>query len=233
MIIITKHGKIWFRLINDVLFKYRSFLISKSFVMYVTQDLETQIESLKKAKKRDKALKILNSILAKNPHNEYALLQIADIKYQQGLIQEAQKPVDFLIKTINRNDPMVWYVKGVIEMEKANWDEAIKYLKKAIYITGETNPELLRAYWLSLYRGGHRERWWQTLEKAHHLNPLDAEILYNMVQLCILENRCKKAQKLVDYYFANMHRIQTFDKDKSFYDKKFEMFKDYIQSKCL
>ena len=201
--------------------------------MYVTQDLETQIEHLKKVKKRDEALKLLNSVLAKDPHNEYALLQIADIKYQQGLIQEAQRPVDFLIKTIRRNDPMVWYVKGVIEMEKANWDEAIKYLKKAIYITGENNPELLRAYWLSLYWGGHKERGWQMLEKAYQLNPLDAEILYNIVQLSILENKCRKAKKMVAYYFENVDNIQTFDKDRDFYDEKFKMFKDYIQSKCL
>jgi len=103
--------------------------------MYVTQDIEKKIEILKKEKKWEEALKLLNTLLSKDPHNEYALLQIADIKYQQGLIQEAQKPVDFLIKTIKRNDPMVWYVKGMIEMEKANWEEAIKYLKKSIYIT--------------------------------------------------------------------------------------------------
>lgn len=201
--------------------------------MYVTQDIEKKIEILKKEKKWEEALKLLNTLLSKDPHNEYALLQIADIKYQQGLIQEAQKPVDFLIKTIKRNDPMVWYVKGMIEMEKANWEEAIKYLKKSIYITWETNPELLRAYGMSLYWGWHREKWWITLFKAYNLNPLDAEIIYNIVQLAILENKCKKAQEMVDYYFANSHQIQTFDKEKEFYDEKFKMFKEYIDTKCL
>jgi len=62
---------------------------------------------------------------------------------------------------------------------------------------------------------------------------LDAEIIYNIVQLAILENKCKKAQEMVDYYFANSHQIQTFDKEKEFYDEKFKMFKEYIDTKCL
>ena len=52
-----------------------------------TQVLQ-EIEELKKSGRFDEAIRVVNTILSKDPSNEDALLQIADIQYQKLLVRE-------------------------------------------------------------------------------------------------------------------------------------------------
>jgi thioredoxin-like negative regulator of GroEL len=66
---------------------------------YVPQDFYQQIEKLKKSGKFTDALKMVNSVLVSDPEDPEALMQIADIQYQSGEVEKAEKAVDFLLQT--------------------------------------------------------------------------------------------------------------------------------------
>ncbi len=87
---------------------------------YVPDMVIEQIETLKDAEKYEDAMKIVNRLLQKNPLNQTALLQVADIQYRQGDIGKASKAIDFLNSQAENKDPMGLYIKGVFEMEKNN-----------------------------------------------------------------------------------------------------------------
>jgi DNA-binding SARP family transcriptional activator len=50
---------------------------------YIPASLIEEIEELKELGKFDEAIKKINSILFKDPNNEEALLQVADIQYRK------------------------------------------------------------------------------------------------------------------------------------------------------
>jgi outer membrane protein assembly factor BamD (BamD/ComL family) len=50
---------------------------------YVPQEILDEIYQLTEEGKYEEAIKIINSILAKNPKNEQALLMITDVLYRQ------------------------------------------------------------------------------------------------------------------------------------------------------
>lgn len=125
---------------------------------YVPDHIVSEIEDLKETGKYEDAMKIVNRVLIKNPLNESALLQVADIHYRQGEMQKAEKAIDFLNVKSENADPMPLYIKGVLEMEKNNRKEARKYFQKACEITEAQNHEILRCYGLSEYRYGNREK---------------------------------------------------------------------------
>jgi len=102
------------------------------------------IEKLKKEKKYDEAMKVANHVLIKDPTNEQALLQVADIQYRKGDMDKASKAVDRLNHNNNNNDPVGLYVKGVIEMEQQKRYEAKQYLKNAVRLSKFENHEIVR-----------------------------------------------------------------------------------------
>jgi DNA-binding SARP family transcriptional activator len=51
--------------------------------VYIPESLVQEIEELKELGKFDEAIKKVNSILFRDPHNEDALLQITDIQYRR------------------------------------------------------------------------------------------------------------------------------------------------------
>ncbi|MDR2190297.1 MAG: tetratricopeptide repeat protein [Candidatus Peribacteria bacterium] len=63
---------------------------------YIPSSLIDKIEQLKESGKFDEAIRVVNTILTKDPSNEDALLQIADIQYRKGDINKADKATDFL-----------------------------------------------------------------------------------------------------------------------------------------
>ena len=67
---------------------------------YVPEEVLDQIEKLKLEGKYDEALSLANQILIKNPKNEDALFQVADIQYLKWEIWNAEKSVDFLLYTV-------------------------------------------------------------------------------------------------------------------------------------
>jgi len=105
-------------------------------------------------------------------------------------------------------------------MEKNNWKAAKEYLQKAITLTDYDNHEILRCYGLCEYWYGNREKGLQFLESAFDLYHADAEIIYNLVELYLLERRYRDAHDMINYFYEHHEELETFDKDISYYDYK-------------
>jgi len=197
---------------------------------YIPPSEIEKLDLLKANGEFEKAMKLVNSFLIKDPENEEALLQVADIKYRKGEIDGAEKAIDFLNAKKGEADPMGLYVKWVLAMEKNNWKEAKLFLQKAIKLTEYDNHEIMRCYGLCEYWYGNREKWVQYLENAFDLHELDAEIIYNLVELYLLERRYKDAQEMIEYYHKYHQELETFDKDISYYDYKIGLFEKFVLS---
>ncbi|HMT01284.1 MAG TPA: hypothetical protein PKC14_03070 [Candidatus Absconditabacterales bacterium] len=198
--------------------------------MYIHQDILDSIDRYKQQGKFSEALKLVNSILIKDPNNQEALIQVADIEYRKGEISNAQKPIDYLLKIKGETDPMSLYIKGVLEMEKNNRIVAKNYLQKALELSRGENHEIVRCYGLCEYRYGNREKGILMLENSFHLNSLDAEIIYNLVEIYLLENRYSKAKTMIKYYFTKQKKLLTFDKEIAFYDNKINLFQAFLNT---
>lgn len=198
---------------------------------YIVDDIINTIETLKKEKKYDEAMKIVNHVLIKDPANEQALLQVADIQYRKWDMWSASKAVDRLNHNRNNNDPVWLYVKGVIEMEQQKWYEAKQYLKDAVRLSKFENHEIVRCFWLCEYWFGNRTKWLELIEQAFEINPYDAEVLYNLIELYTLEHRFKKSKHYLSYYLKNHKKLLTFDKDIAYYDNKITLLEQYNQIK--
>jgi len=197
---------------------------------YVPESVLEKIEQLKIDGNYDEALHLANQILMKDPRNEDALFQVADIQYLKWEIGNAEKSVDFLLNIKWNKDPVSLYVKWVLEMEKTNWAEAKKYLRKALEIVNFENPEMLRCYALSEYWLGNREKGIDFLEKAYEINKLDAEIIYNMIEIYLLEKKHNKAKKMIEYYYQNKWELSLFWRPIEFYDEKIDLFNQYLKN---
>ncbi len=194
----------------------------------IPEPLLARIEAYKKSWKFKEALKLVNTILSKNPSDKEALFQVADIEYRQGEIKRAEKPIDFLLKGADQ-DAMSHYVKGVLEMEKTHWIQAKEYFKTALQLMHEDNPEIMRCYGLCEYWSGNREDGIEYLRKALEANKFDAEIILNLIEVLILEKERVDAQKYIDHYEKYKPKLQYFDRDLSYYDDKIRIFADYVE----
>ena len=64
-------------------------------IKYIPESLLDELEELKDLWKFDEAMRIINWVLIDDPHNEDALLQVADIQYRKWEIGKASKAIDF------------------------------------------------------------------------------------------------------------------------------------------
>ena len=204
----------------------------KDFEMdrYIPEEVLDEIAGLTDEGKYDEAIEMVNRILTRDPKNEQALLLIADIQYRQWNMEWADKAVTFLNST-KKDDPLWLYVKWLLEMEKNNWKEARSYLKKAMQLTNWENHEIMRCYGLSEYRYGNREKWRDFLKKAFKQNSLDAEVVYNIIQLSILDEDYEESQEMISYYYDNHSGLKIVDKPIEWYDKKIALFEKYLKWK--
>ena len=115
-------------------------------------------------------------------------------------------------------------------MEKTHRAEAKKYFKKTLAMMDQDNPEVLRCYGLCQYRSGNREEGVEQIEKAFQANDADAEIILNLIELCILEEQRKKSQKYIKHYHTKKEELQFFDRKENYYDEKVRIFEEYVDS---
>ncbi|MDD3262974.1 MAG: hypothetical protein PHR61_03945 [Candidatus Absconditabacteria bacterium] len=200
---------------------------------YIPEQLIDEIEQLKELNKFDEAMKKINSILVKDPSNEDALLQVTDIQYRQGEIGKASKAIDFLNARKNHEDPLGLYIKGVLEMEKNNWIDAKKYLRKALELTKAENHEIIRCYGLCEYWYGNREKGVNLLKDSFSINNKDAEVIYNLIEIYILEQKYKKAKNMITYFYKHHKNLQTIDKDIDYYENKIALFDKFIKTQHM
>jgi len=200
---------------------------------YIPESVLDNIENLKKDWKFDEAMKIINSLLSKNPSNEDALLQVADIQYRQWEIWKASKAIDFLNSRKNNEDPLGLYIKWILEMEKNNRLEAKKYLQRALVLTEAKNHEIVRCYGLCEYWYGNREKWIDLLKDSFSLNNKDAEVIFNLIEIYILEHKYIKARNMIKYYYKNHKDLITVDKEINHYDNKINLFEEFIKTQLI
>ena len=105
-------------------------------------------------------------------------------------------------------------------MEKNNWQEAKKFLQKALELTKAENHEIVRCYGLCEYRYGNREKGINLIKDSFAINNKDAEVIYNLIQLYVLEHRYKNAKNMINYFYKHHDNLQTIDKDIHYYDNK-------------
>ncbi len=197
--------------------------------MWFLADEQTNlINNYVEAGNYDEAINYINSLLVNDPTNEELLLMIADIQYKKGEINKASKAVDFLNANTDNKDPMGLYVKWVLEMEKNHRKQARDFLLKAMEKLDKDNHEIMRCYALSEYWYGNREKGIYHIERAHDLHRYDAEIIYNMVELYLLEKKYRKAEELIQFFYDNKEDLEIYDKKLSFYESKMKIFSAYI-----
>lgn len=200
---------------------------------YIPDSLIKEVEELKKIEKFDEAMRIINSILSKNPNNEDALLQVADIQYRQWEIWKATKAIDFLNSKKNNEDPLWLYIKGILEMEKNHRKNAKGYLQEALVLTNAENHEIMRCYGLCEYRYGNREKWIDLLKDSFSLNDKDAEVIFNLIEVYILEHKYEKARNMIKYYYKNHKELVTIDKEIEHYDNKISLFEEFVKTQLV
>ena len=198
--------------------------------MYLHPEFFKEIENLKENWDYELVIKKINEVLVKDPMNPDSLMQLADTYYRMWDLQKAEKPIDFLLQIKGETDALILYIKWVIEMEKTNWLEARRFLQKALDLSKAENHEIMRCFGLAEYRYGNREKWIMVLESAFDINHYDAEVIYNLIELYLLEYKYAKAKTLISYYFNQHKNIQTFDKDLDYYDHKISLFKAFIEA---
>lgn len=197
---------------------------------YIPTEVLDEIQELTESWQYEKAVDMVNDILVRDPKNEQALLMITDILYRQWDMEWADKALSFLNST-KKDDPLWLYIKWLLEMEKNNWKDARTYLKKAMQLTNGENHEIVRCYWLSEYRYGNREKWRNFIRKAFKQDPLDAEVVYNIVQLAILDEDYEEAMDMIQYFHSNRNELKIVDKSIWWYDKKIALFEKFISGK--
>ena len=70
------------------------------------------------------------------------------------------------------------------------------------------------------------------LKKAFKQNSLDAEVIYNIIQLAILEDDYEESQEMILFYRENHSQLKVVDKTLEWYDKKVALFEKFIDGKC-
>ena len=198
--------------------------------MYIPEEMLDNINTLVEAGNYDEAIWAVNQLLARDPKNEDALLMVADVLYRQWNIDGADKAVDFLNYT-KKDDPLGLYIKWLLEMEKNNRKEACSYLRKAMKLTNNENYEIVRCYGLSEYRYWNREKWRDLLKQAFKHNSMDAEVIYNIIQLAILDWDYEESKEMTNYYYENRTNLKTVDKPIEWYDKKIALFDKFTKWK--
>ena len=216
---------------NNVIYKYEIlYKKQKNMIKYIPESVINEVEELKNLWKFDEAMRIVNSILSDNPSNEEALLQVADIQYRQWEISKAAKAIDFLNSKKNNEDPLWLYIKWILEMEKNNRQSAKQYLQKALIVTNAENHEILRCCGLCEYRYWNREKWINYLRDSFTLNWKDAEVIFNLIEIYILEHKYEKANKMIKYYHKNHDSLITIDKDIKHYDTRVHLFEEFVKA---
>lgn len=200
---------------------------------YIPESVIDEVEELKNIWKFDEAMRIVNWILSKNPSNEDALLQVADIQYRKWEIWKATKAIDFLNSKKNNEDPLWLYIKWILEMEKNNRKNAKQFLQKALVITNAENHEILRCYWLCEYRYGNREKWINFLRDSFTINNKDAEVIFNLIEIYILEHKYEKAKNMIKYYYKNHKSLITIDKNIEHYDSRISLFEEFVKTQTM
>jgi hypothetical protein len=86
-------------------------------------------------------------------------------------------------------------------------------------------------YGLSEFWYGNREKWIDMLRMAFEMNKYDAEIIYNLAQLYLMQHKYSSAESMIKYYHKTHAKLQTHERELWYYDEKIELFDQFIAMK--
>ena len=114
-------------------------------------------------------------------------------------------------------------------MEKNHRKDAKKYLQEALVLTNAENHEIMRCYGLCEYWYGNREKGVSLVKEAFSMSQRDAEVIYNLIELYMLEQKYAQANKMITFFYEHRDNLETLDKNIDFYDQKISLFERYVK----
>lgn len=149
------------------------------------------------------AIAFLDDEISRHPENGLAYLIRADIKYRQGLLQEAFEDVNnsFLLIRLLRDpqtEAYAWWLRGTILMEagETTYNEGIKSLKKAVK-KDPGDADYLSSLFLAQLAAGKLKDSDETLNRMEKKFPDAVQLLICKGKKALIESDFKKAR---DFY---------------------------------
>jgi hypothetical protein len=91
----------------------------------------------------------------------------------------------------------------------------------------------LRCYGLCEYWYGNREKGINFLKDSFIINNKDAEVVFNLIEVYMLEHNYRKAKSMISYFHKNQEKLQTIDKEISYYETKVLLFEKFIATQHM
>ena len=124
----------------------------------------------------DDAIAAFNEAIKLNPDSVEGPLGLAAVYLQQGKLDEAHKYIN-QAKSIDANDPDVWYMQGSVFHAKGNLQEAEKYYTKVIQAEPEHMSALIARAGVLIDQGKNTQAY-ADIKKIRELNPNDPRAAY-------------------------------------------------------
>ena len=176
--------------------------------------------------KLDMAIQMYLEVLAENPENPDALLNLSSAYIQSSLFTMA-RPLLEKLKHDDPENPKVLLNFAVMEIGLGRPDEAIRYLKKSERLTEEPHFEIyfhLGVAFSHLEALDEALTWYQRAEKLSENNPL---LLFNMA---VVYDKLEKYETALRYYVSLKGNAgaQLSDSERTKIDDRIRVLKMFL-----
>ncbi|MFW5696136.1 MAG: tetratricopeptide repeat protein [Alkalispirochaeta sp.] len=161
-----------------------------------------QAEELIRTGLFDDAVALLTEVLADNPNNLAALLNIGIAYTESGRNDSAIQALSYYVQHDDENDE-AWEALGCAYLRKKDYRAAEKHLEHARALNSQ-NASVLRNLSVLFSETGRGRKSYATLTKAYDLNPNDYLTTYALATAYRYLQRPEEARTLLE-------RLQTFD----------------------
>ena len=162
-------------------------------------------EKLKLSGKNQKALEIAENILSTDPECAEAAEEIADNFLVLGDFKKARSAAEYAL-FLDSESSIANFVLGFVESHHENFNESIKFLRKA-NSNQSNNPEILRCLGWSLFHAKKEEEGISTLLRAGELDLKNSEIFCDLGVCFLQKSNFKKAAE----FFSRAAKIDPED----------------------
>jgi tetratricopeptide (TPR) repeat protein len=170
--------------------------------MRVREQIEQSLQLIRSAR-YDDAIELLTEILAEEPQNLQALLNVGIAYTESGHNDQAIQALSYYIRFDETNDE-AWEALGCAHLRKGEWTEAETYLERARKIN-PGNGSVLRNLSVLLSQTGRSRSSFMLLKKAYEINPNDYLTTYALATAYRYLDKRDEAKTLFE-------RLRTFDR---------------------
>ena len=154
-----------------------------------------------KFKENAKAVTYFESAISKNPTDEEALSQLAELYFQTGQNEKTAETIDRLAK-VNESNVNTFVLRARLLIASGKPADAMRFVESAPKdSSGRDRIETTRGMIFEAL--GQREKAMESYENATGINPRCEEALYHIARSYEtsgdLENQCKTLQRLVEF----------------------------------